>query len=142
MQIEQLAELDRLVKERYGVLVEEFAGYERETLPDFRDHRGVRLQKFVILLGPEVIGAFGMPAMNLEVRAEEITTAVIGAMRMLLLGASYGGGGSNATMCFLEGHEMPDVFWKVPLAQWATLREDERYRASVKVRHVFAVRHP
>lgn len=151
---DQFAELDRLVKERYGVLVAEFDGYERDLRPDFREYHGVRLLTVGLLLAengslrPRPYGeadvrpsmdaaALGLGKVGEEATdealasaADDIAFAFIFAMRNCLKRE-----GSGAVLCFLESQQMPHVFPKVR-PDVASLEE----RSQVRARHVFAVR--
>ncbi len=153
---EQVADLDRLVKERYGILVAEFDGYERELRPDFREYDGIRLMTVGLLLAengslrpkpygeaevppsmdPEALGLGGAGKLAtgeaLKSAADDIAFAFIFAMRNCLQRE-----GSDAVLCFLESQQMPHVFWKVPQhLRWAGTDDEDGIRA----RHVFTVR--
>jgi hypothetical protein len=155
MLLDQIADLDRLVKERYGVLVAEFDGYERDLLPDFREYDGVRLSKVGITctpdgvlkaktygegeeppsLGPEDADAlrpFGEPAGDLAGLAQDLVVCLIESMRAQIAEVANG---RPPTICFLANYEMPSVHWKTPPDV-----AEEHGRGVIKMRHVFAVR--
>lgn len=125
-QIDQLREeLQRRYKEGTA---EDGRRFRRKVLPDFREYKGVRLQKIgVVLTAEEIEGR------EISDIAEELARRAVEFEHGLIVGL----GSVGVVRFFLHHHELPEVFLKVPRHHQDIA--DEEDRGAIKFRHVFAV---
>lgn len=131
--------LEKAVRQRYTEQTRE--DVERggnNTVPDFRDHEGMRLQKFGIVVENQCMCSSCLPRL-----AQEIVDQLLTFERGLVLGAgSYG-----VKRFFLERCEAPAVFPVIPpggrYAAPDMIDDPEKFALELRqlrVRHVFGVK--
>lgn len=125
-----MAALRRKLQEAYKRQTEDLDKRHRsKKVPDFRDHDGCRLQKVGMIVTPNEAHS-----KSLDELAEELASRAATLEREEI---ALAGGGAEVVRCFLKGHELPDVFSRVPPhLRWQGSSEEED---GIKFRHVFAV---
>ena len=124
-----IAELRREVQARYSRATEDDRRrHPTRKAPDFRDHDGIRLQKLVYHFTAQEVE--DRPLSDL---AEECVRHVVDFEHGLIEGA---GGDGFVARCFLEGHELPEVFPMVP-PHFKSARDE--FKGMVKLRHIFGI---
>jgi len=128
--------LEKAVRDLYAEeTAEDAARWGKETVPDFRDYDGMRLQTFGILIDCHC-------ACSACIRefATDIVERLLSVERGLIRGAGGSGDCEEVTRHFLEGHELPAVFPVVP--PHVRDQAPEQALRQLRLRHVFGVQHP
>lgn len=136
--------LEQAVRDLYEKeTAEDAARWGEETVPDFRDYNGMRLQKFGILIDCRCACSA-----CLRQYATEVVDRLLSFERGLIRGAGGSGDCEEVTRHFLKDHELPAVFPVVPPHLRRTPKDIETAKipaealGQLRVRHVFGVQHP
>lgn len=108
------------------------AFHDKRTLPDFREHGGVRLLKWGTLVD------MGCACSSCtRHKARFVAAQIVAFENGLIRGAVGSGDDQGVVRCFLEDHELPEVFPR--LAPYDLTQAPEAQRKQLRVRHVFGI---